>query len=209
MSNIIVSSHPLVRQKISMLRRATNTSQQSRELTDGIGRLLMYEATRDLELTPTGTDTSPVGAFEGERISSTHALVPILRSGLGLLAAASDFLPDAQIHHLGLFREESTLLPVEYYNKLPRVCRVDECIVLDPMVATGGTADAAIQILKTWGAKRIKFVAVCVSKTGIERLAKEHPDVQFFVAVVDSVLDEQGFVAPGIGDCGDRLNNTA
>ncbi|KAJ2203922.1 hypothetical protein IW143_005670, partial [Coemansia sp. RSA 520] len=128
MSNIIVSQHPLARQKISALRLATNTSQQARELTDGIGRLLMYEATKDLELVCTNTEQSPIGPYEGEAIAKTHALVPILRSGLGLLNAASDFLPDAQVHHLGLFREESTLLPVEYYNKLPRKCTVDECI---------------------------------------------------------------------------------
>ncbi|KAJ1835897.1 hypothetical protein IWW55_000900 [Coemansia sp. RSA 2706] len=210
MSNINVSTHPLVRQKISALRQRTNTSHQVRQLTDEIGRLLMYEATQDLHLAAQREPAhSPVAAYTAEAIKESHALVPILRSGLALLGAATDFLPLAQIHHLGLFREEATLLPVEYYNKLPRSCTVDECIVLDPMIATGGTADAAIQILKQWGAPRIKFVAVCVSRQGIDRLAREHPDVRFFVAVVDDVLDDQGFVVPGIGDCGDRLNNTA
>ncbi|KAJ2852412.1 hypothetical protein IWW36_000299 [Coemansia brasiliensis] len=210
MNNIVVSKHPLVQQKISALRQASNTSQAFRELSDGIGRLLMYEATLDLKLIVDNNIQvqSPISAYHPVSIATQHALVPILRSGLGLLNAASDFLPHAQIHHLGLFREESTLLPVEYYNKLPQKCTVDECIVLDPMIATGGTADAAIKILKTWGVPRIKFVAICVSRQGIERLAKEHPDVQFFVAVIDNELDEQGFVVPGIGDCGDRLNNT-
>ncbi|KAI9471247.1 uracil phosphoribosyltransferase [Coemansia mojavensis] len=208
--NIFVSKHPLVQQKISALRQASNTSQAFRELTDGIGRLLMYEATLDLSLIVDNTKQvhSPVSTYHPVSIATQHALVPILRSGLGLLNAASDFLPHAQVHHLGLFREESTLLPVEYYNKLPQKCTVDECIVLDPMIATGGTADAAIKILKTWGVPRIKFVTICASRQGIERLSKEHPDVQFYVAVIDNELNEQGFVVPGIGDCGDRLNNT-
>ncbi|KAJ2080240.1 hypothetical protein H4R24_003215 [Coemansia sp. RSA 988] len=209
MENVIVSKHPLVKQKISDLRRSSNTSQQVRELIDGIGRLLMYEATWDLELRTTGEENSPVGSYIGETVAKRQALVPILRSGLGLLNAASDFLQSAEIHHLGLFREETTLLPVEYYNKLPRKCSADECFILDPMVATGGTADAAIQILQAWGVPKIKFVAVCVSKEGIERLAAKYADVTFFVAVVDDVLDKRGLVVPGIGDCGDRLNNTA
>ncbi|KAJ1747441.1 hypothetical protein LPJ79_005247 [Coemansia sp. RSA 1821] len=206
----VLSNHPLVQQKISALRQASNTSQAFRELTDGIGRLLMYEATLDLSLIVDNTKQahSPVSTYHPVSIATQHALVPILRSGLGLLNAASDFLPHAQVHHLGLFREESTLLPVEYYNKLPQKCTVDECIVLDPMIATGGTADAAIKILKTWGVPRIKFVTICASRQGIERLSKEHPDVQFYVAVIDNELNEQGFVVPGIGDCGDRLNNT-
>ncbi|KAJ2617707.1 hypothetical protein H4S08_000215 [Coemansia sp. RSA 1365] len=168
----------------------------------------MYEATMDLDISTTGEQQSPVGTYIGQTVSKKQALVPILRSGLSLLNAASDFLQNAEIHHLGLFREETTLLPVEYYNKLPRKCSADECFVLDPMIATGGTADAAIQILLSWGVPKIKFVAVCVSKEGIERLAAKYPDVTFFVAVVDDVLNERGLVVPGIGDCGDRLNNT-
>ncbi|KAJ2793268.1 hypothetical protein H4R20_006592 [Coemansia guatemalensis] len=209
MENIVVSKHPLVQQKISDLRRVSNSSQQVRELIDGIGRLLMYEATLDLELTTTGEEKSPVGSYTGQKVAKRQALVPILRSGLGLLNAASDFLQGAEVHHLGLFREETTLLPVEYYNKLPRKCSVDECFVLDPMIATGGTAEAAIQILQSWGVPKIKFVAVCVSREGIERLAAKYPSVTFFVAVVDDVLNKNGLVVPGIGDCGDRLNNTA
>ncbi|KAJ1667993.1 hypothetical protein EV178_000927 [Coemansia sp. RSA 1646] len=209
MSNIITSSHPIVCQKVSELRRASNTPRQVRELTDSIGRLLMYEVTQDLPLESTGEETSPVGSYEGQRVANKQALVPVLRSGLSLLNAASDLLHDAEIRHLGLFREEATLMPVEYYNKLPRTCSVDECIVLDPMIATGGTADAAIQILKHWGTPKIKFVAICASKKGIDSLASKHPDVTFYVAVVDDVLNSRGFVVPGIGDCGDRLNNTA
>ncbi|KAI8325050.1 uracil phosphoribosyltransferase [Martensiomyces pterosporus] len=209
MSNIHVSNHPIVQQKISELRSVTNTPRQVRELTDSIGRLLMYEVTQDLELTPSSEPLqSPVGTYTGHQITSKQALVPILRSGLGLLSAASDLLHNAEIRHLGLFREESTLQPVEYYNKLPKRCGVDECIILDPMIATGGTAEAAIQIIKDWGVPRIKFVAICVSKKGIERLAAKYPEVGFYVGVVDEVLDKSGFVVPGIGDCGDRLNNT-
>ncbi|KAJ2865745.1 hypothetical protein GGH94_002031 [Coemansia aciculifera] len=209
MLNVFVSKHPILQQKISELRRASNTPRQVRELTDTIGRLLMYEATLTLPLAPTTQEQSPVGSYEGQKIAVRQALIPILRSGLSLLNAASDLLHDAEIRHLGLFREESTLQPVEYYNKLPRQCNVDECIVLDPMIATGGTAEAAIEILQGWGVPKIKFVAVCVSRKGIEMLAKKFPDVEFYVAVVDEVLDKRGFVVPGIGDCGDRLNNTA
>ncbi|KAJ1729064.1 hypothetical protein LPJ72_005167 [Coemansia sp. Benny D160-2] len=209
-SNVFASSHPLVQQKVAELRSAANTPRQVRELTDAIGRLLMYEVTRDMgPLESTGTHASPVGAYEGTRLRPTHALVPILRSGLALLGAATDLLPDAEIRHLGLFREEATLTPVEYYNKLPRTCAVDECIVLDPMIATGGTADAAIQILRHWGVPSIRFVAVCASRKGIDALAAKHPDVSFYVAAVDDVLNARGLVVPGIGDCGDRLNNTA
>ncbi|KAJ2659845.1 hypothetical protein IWW48_003251 [Coemansia sp. RSA 1200] len=209
-SNVFASTHPLVQQKVADLRNAANTPREVRELTDTIGRLLMYEVTSDMgPLESTGGQTSPVGAYEGTRLKPTHALVPILRSGLALLNAAADLLPDAQIRHLGLFREEATLTPVEYYNKLPRSCSVDECIVLDPMIATGGTADAAIQILRHWGVPKIRFVAVCASRKGIDSLAAKHPDVSFYVAVVDDVLNARGLVVPGIGDCGDRLNNTA
>ncbi|KAJ1726210.1 hypothetical protein LPJ61_005346 [Coemansia biformis] len=208
-ANVTVSKHPLTAQGVSALRRAGISSRQARELTDSIGRLLMYEATQDMELAPTQEEQSPLGPYMGTALAQRQALVPILRSGLGLLAAASDYLPDAQVHHLGLFREEATLQPVEYYNKLPRVCAVHRCFVLDPMIATGGTADAAIQIIKAWRAPRISFVAVCASRAGLHRVATSHPDVQFFVAAVDDDLDARGLVVPGIGDCGDRLNNTA
>ncbi|KAJ2008810.1 hypothetical protein GGI04_000974 [Coemansia thaxteri] len=207
--NVFVTSHPIAQQKISELRRAENTPRQVRELTDAIGRLLMYEVTRDMALVPTSEERSPVGVYMGQKLAARQALVPILRSGLSLLGAASELLHDAEIRHLGLFREESTLQPVEYYNKLPRNCDVDECVVLDPMIATGGTAEAAIQILAGWGVPKIKFVVICASKQGIEMLATKYPDVGFYVGVVDEVLDKRGFVVPGIGDCGDRLNNTA
>ncbi|KAJ2746364.1 hypothetical protein GGI20_001424 [Coemansia sp. BCRC 34301] len=206
--NVFVSKHPIVQQKISELRCASNTPRTVRSLTDSIGRLLMYEATLDLPLAPTTEEHSPVGTYMGQKIAVRQALVPILRSGLSLLSAASDLLHDAEVRHLGLFREESTLQPVEYYNKLPRQCNVDECFVLDPMIATGGTAEAAIEILKGWGVPKIKFIAVCASKQGIEMVASKYPDVSFHVAVVDEILDKRGFVVPGIGDCGDRLNNT-
>ncbi|KAJ2783885.1 hypothetical protein H4R18_001441 [Coemansia javaensis] len=207
--NVAVSRHPLVALKVSELRRAGIGAREVRELTDALGRLLMYEATQDMELTTGGEEQSPVGPFVGRALAQRQALVPILRSGLGLLGAATDLLPDAQVHHLGLFREEATLQPVEYYNKLPRECAVHECFILDPMIATGGTADAAIEILRAWGAPRIVYVAVCASRAGLARVAARHPDVRFVVAVVDNDLSTRGLVVPGIGDCGDRLNNTA
>ncbi|KAJ1963944.1 hypothetical protein GGI12_001742 [Dipsacomyces acuminosporus] len=208
MSNVHISKHPIVQQKISELRSVSNTPRQVRELTDSIGRLLMYEVTQDLKLVSANEQLSPVGKYTAQKVVSKVALVPILRSGLGLLNAASDLLHDAEIRHLGLFREESTLQPVEYYNKLPRKCSVDECIILDPMIATGGTAEAAIQIVNEWGAPKIKFVAVCVSRKGLDMLTTKYPNVEFYIGVVDDILDASGFVVPGIGDCGDRINNT-
>ncbi|KAJ2163022.1 hypothetical protein GGF46_000208 [Coemansia sp. RSA 552] len=209
LANIHLSKHPLVQQKVAELRRSTSNARQVRELTASIGRLLMYEATSDLAVEATVEEQSPVGPYTGSVIAGRQALVPILRSGLGLLNAASDMLQDAEIRHLGLFREEATLLPVEYYNKLPQQCNITECYVLDPMIATGGTADAAISIIKTWGAPKIKFIGVCASRDGIDKVARGHPDVSFFVAAIDDILDARGLVVPGIGDCGDRLNNTA
>ncbi|KAJ1812292.1 hypothetical protein LPJ75_003720 [Coemansia sp. RSA 2598] len=208
-ANISISQHPIIKQKVSQLRNVKNTPREVRELIDSISRLMMYDVTMDIDLAPVGTEQSPVGAYTEMRVATKVALVPVLRSGLAMLSAASDLLHDAEIRHLGLFREETTLQPVEYYNKLPRVCGVDECVVLDPMIATGGTAEAAVQILQHWGVEKIKFVCICASKQGIESLAAKYPDVQFFVAVIDEVLDKRGFVSPGIGDCGDRLNNTA
>ncbi|KAJ1865214.1 hypothetical protein LPJ73_000087 [Coemansia sp. RSA 2703] len=207
---ITICEHPIIQQKISELRNTNNTARTVRELVDSITRLMLYKVTSDLTLQPTATpQTSPVGTYTGLELSTKVALIPILRSGLAMLPAASDLLHEAEIRHLGLFREESTLQPVEYYNKLPRTCSVDECVVLDPMVATGGTAEAAIEILKHWGVQRIKFVAICVSRKGVEMLVRKYPDVEFFVGVIDEVLDARGFVSPGIGDCGDRLNSTA
>ncbi|KAJ2760704.1 hypothetical protein IWQ56_005423 [Coemansia nantahalensis] len=207
-ANVTISKHPLTAQRVSELRRAGISARQVRELTDGVGRLLMYEATQDMALAATQEERSPLGPYVGSALAQRQALVPILRSGLGLLAAASDYLPDAQVHHLGLFREEATLQPVEYYNKLPRTCTAHHCFILDPMIATGGTAEAAIEILKTWRAPQISFVAVCASRAGLAKVAASHPDVRFFVAAVDDELDSRGLVVPGIGDCGDRLNNT-
>ncbi|KAJ2725948.1 hypothetical protein GGI07_000876 [Coemansia sp. Benny D115] len=209
-ANVFVCQHPIVQQKISELRNAKNTPRQVRELTDSITRLLLYTATQDLNLVESMEAQSPMGnKYQQLSVSTRLALVPILRSGLAMLSAASDLLHDAEIRHLGLFREEATLQPVEYYNKLPRQCNADQCLVLDPMIATGGTAQAAIEILRDWGVPTIKFIAICVSQQGIETLARKFPDVQFFVGTVDEGLDSKGFVVPGIGDCGDRLNNTA
>ncbi|KAI7827310.1 Armadillo/beta-catenin/plakoglobin [Kickxella alabastrina] len=208
-SNIFISTHPITQQKISSLRNAKNSARTVRELISSITSLMLYDVTKDLQLQATTEATSPVGSYTEQEITTKVALIPILRSGLAMLGAASDLLHDAEVRHLGLFREETTLQPVEYYNKLPRVCSVDECVVLDPMIATGGTAGAAIEILLSWGVPKIKFLAICASREGVEALAEKYPQVSFYIGVVDDVLDKRGFVSPGIGDCGDRLNSTA
>ncbi|KAJ1975454.1 hypothetical protein H4R34_004329 [Dimargaris verticillata] len=209
MDNVHASKHPLVAYKIARLRDAATPPKQVRELVHELGYLLMYEVTASLALKPTGTRCSPLGEYEGVDLASKLALVPILRSGLGLVNAALELIPTARVLHLGIYRESSSLQPVEYYNKLPHNTNADECIVLDPMLATGGTAIATANILKDWGARKITLVCVCASRSGIEAFVAAHPDVSVFTGVIDDHLDEHGYVLPGIGDSGDRLFNTA
>ncbi|KAJ1982774.1 hypothetical protein H4R35_000133 [Dimargaris xerosporica] len=208
MDNVHASTHPLVAYKIARLRDAATSPKQVRELVHELGYLLMYEVTASLTLKPTGTRCSPLGKYEGVDLASELALVPVLRSGLGLVNAALELVPTARVLHLGIYRESSSLQPVEYYNKLPPTTNADECIVLDPMLATGGTAIATANILKDWGARKITLVCVCASRSGIETFVAAHPDVAVFVGVIDDHLDEHGYVLPGIGDSGDRLFNT-
>ncbi|CAO3676661.1 unnamed protein product [Umbelopsis vinacea] len=172
--------------------------------------LLGYEATEDLELRKTETLESPLDSYQGEALKENIAIVPVLRSGLGLVEGMLNLIPEAHVLHLGLFREKISLQPVEYYNKLPSTPNVDSCIVLDPIVATGNTAIAAVHILKEWGipGDKIKFIGVLGSKQGVANLQEAHPDVTIYLAAVDDELDAHGYIRPGIGDSGDRLWNT-
>ncbi|KAJ1922491.1 hypothetical protein IWQ60_006482 [Tieghemiomyces parasiticus] len=208
MSSVHVSQHPLVAHKLALLRDRTISSKQTRELINELGYLLTYEATAGLALAPAGERSSPLATYQAVAIKPRIGLVPVLRSGLGLVDAALELIPSAQTLHLGLYREESSLQPVEYYNKLPSEPTVDECIILDPMLATGGTAIATANILKDWGIRRISFLSVIVSRRGLESFIAAHPDVAVYTAAIDEDLDAGGYVVPGIGDSGDRLFNT-
>jgi len=175
-----------------------------------IGQLLAYEATADLPLkSAESQQQSPLASYSSVELVPRIGLVPILRSGISFVNALQELLPTARILHLGIFREKISLQPVEYYNKLPSEPNVDQIIVLEPMIATGGTAIAAVSILKDWGIKsKIKFITAVASRQGLDNLHKKHPDVEVFVGVIDEILDDHGYIVPGLGDAGDRLYDT-
>ena len=207
MNNVFPSSHPLVAHKLTKLRDVETKPKKFRELVREIGALLTYEATADLALTPKSVET-PMGTADGAELAVRVGLVPILRAGLGMVEGVWGLIPNAEVWHIGLFRDEETLQPVEYYNKLPVAPTVDLCLVLDPMLATGGSAVATVDILKRWGAKRIKFVAILAAPEGIRALQGRHPDVDIVVGTVDSHLNDIGYIVPGLGDAGDRQFGT-
>ena len=202
-----VSRHPLVRHKLTLLRDRETGTQHFRAAVLELTRLILYEATTDLptEACPVVT---PVGPAQGETLSVRIGLVPILRAGLGMVEAALELLPNAQVWHLGLYRDERTLQPVTYYNKLPGAATVDVSLLLDPMLATGGSAVAAADILKRWGASRIIYAGLIAAPEGVERLSAAHPDVPIHVAALDERLNEHGYIVPGLGDAGDRQFGT-
>ncbi len=207
MSQVFVSEHPLVKHKLTLLRDANTNHRAFRELVYELALLLCYEATQDLQLSEITVKT-PMGYAGGYEAAETIGLVPILRAGLGLVDGLLELLPNVQVWHIGLYRDEETLRPVEYYNKLPTDPTVQVCLVLDPMLATGGSAVATIDILKKWGAKRIKFLGLLAAPEGIKRLTTAHPDVPVHVAAVDEKLNDIGFIVPGLGDAGDRQFGT-
>jgi uracil phosphoribosyltransferase len=207
MSQIHLSSHPLVKHKLTVLRDMKTEHKKFRELVREIAILLVYEATSDMTLRDVIV-TSPLGRAAGHVLEEKIGLVPVLRAGLGMLDGLWEMMPSAEVWHIGLFRDEETLRPVEYYNKLPVSPTVDVCLVLDPMLATGGSATAVVSILKEWGARRIKFVGILAAPEGIERLTQAHPDVPIYLAAVDERLNESGFIMPGLGDAGDRQFGT-
>jgi uracil phosphoribosyltransferase len=207
MSQVHVSKHPLVWHKLTMLRDMKTEHKKFRELVREIAILLAYEATTDMTLQDVVV-TSPLDRATGHILREKIGLVPVLRAGLGMVDGFWEMMPSAEVWHIGLFRDEETLRPVEYYNKLPVSPTVDVCLVLDPMLATGGSAVAVVNILKAWGANRIKFVGIIASPEGIERLSTAHPDVPIYVAAVDDHLNDNGFIVPGLGDAGDRQFGT-
>ncbi|MHB1357215.1 MAG: uracil phosphoribosyltransferase [Anaerolineae bacterium] len=212
-----VSQHPLVRHKLALLRSVKTEPKKFRELVGEIAMLLGYEATCDLAVQPLEV-TTPLTTTTGCELSERIGLVPILRSGLGMVEGIWQLMPGAEVWHIGLYRDHKTLQPVQYYNKLPVTPTVQVCLVLDPMLATGGSAVATVDILKAWGAKRIKFVGIIAAPEGIQLLCDAHPDVDIYIGAIDDHLTPQpsgpddppkGYIVPGLGDAGDRQFGTA
>ena len=208
MSNIYPSQHPLVAYKLSRLRRVDTNPKKFRELVRELAGLLAYEATADLMVRPIEVQT-PLGIAQGVDLVEKIGLIPILRSGLGMVEGIWELMPTAEVWHIGLYRDEKTLKPVQYYNKLPVEPTVTVCLILDPMLATGGSAVATIDILKNWGVKKIKFVGLIGAPEGIKRVQIAHPDVPIYLAAIDDHLNEIGYIVPGLGDAGDRQFGTA
>jgi uracil phosphoribosyltransferase len=204
---VFESKHPLVKHKLSLMRSVDTKPKKFRELIREVAMLLCYEATEDLTTVPINVDT-PMGTATGQDLSEKIGLIPILRAGLGMVDGIWEMMPGAEVWHIGLYRDEETLQPVSYYNKLPTFPTVQVCLVLDPMLATGGSAIATVDILKKWGAQRIKFVGLLAAPEGIAALQKAHPDVPIHIAQIDSHLNDIGFIVPGLGDAGDRQFGT-
>ncbi len=207
MSNVFESQHPLVRHKLSRLRDKHTDPKKFRELVREIAALMVYEATADLVVVPREIET-PLKAMTAFELQEKIGLVPILRAGLGMVEGIWELMPQAEVWHIGLYRDEQTLRPVEYYNKLPTEPTVSVCLILDPMLATGGSATATVEVLKRWGVKKIKFVGLIGAPEGIARMQKEHPDVPIYLAAIDDHLNEKGYIVPGLGDAGDRQFGT-
>jgi uracil phosphoribosyltransferase len=207
-SNLHVSTHPLALHKLSILRNQKTEPKKFREVVREIAMMLVLDATADLPINDLPI-TTPMGATNGHKLADHIGLIPILRAGLGMVEGALDMLPSAEVWHIGLYRDEHTLRPVEYYNKLPVNPTVQVCLVLDPMLATGGSAVATVDILKRWGAQHIKFVGLIGAPEGVQRLATAHPDVPIYLAALDERLNDIGYIVPGLGDAGDRQFGTA
>ncbi len=206
-ARVFVSNHPLIQHKLSILRDINTEPKRFREVVHEITTLLAYEATADLETREIQVNT-PLIQTNCQSLVENVGLVPILRSGLGMVAAMLDILPTAQVWHIGLYRDHNTLQPITYYNKLPGHSATDICLVLDPMLATGGSAVAAINILKEWGTRRIKYMGLIAAPEGVKNLQVHHPDVPIYIAALDSHLNDIGYIVPGLGDAGDRQFGT-
>jgi len=207
MSNVFPSHHPLVAHKLAKLRSTDTEPKKFRELIREISMLLAYEATADLATQPAPV-TTPMGNTTGLELVEKIGLVPILRAGLGMVEGIWEMMPNAEVWHLGLYRDEKTLKPVQYYNKLPTSPRVGAVLLLDPMLATGGSATAATQVLKDWGVKKIKYIGLIAAPEGVQRMQTDHPDVPLYIGAIDSHLNNIGYIVPGLGDAGDRQFGT-
>ncbi len=208
MANVTVTNHPLIQHKVSIIRDKNTPSKDFRAIIGEIAMLMCYEATRDLELTDVEVET-PVAVAKVKKLSGKKlAVVPILRAGLGMVDGITALIPSARIGHIGLYRDPETLMPVEYYCKLPSDIEERDVIVVDPMCATGGSAIDAISLIKKRGPKHIKFVCTIAAPEGIKALTEAHPDVDIFCAALDECLNDHGYIIPGLGDAGDRIFGT-
>lgn len=207
MSNVFESQHPLVAHKITRMRDISTLSKKFRELVREVSALMTYEATADLLIAPRAVET-PMAQTTGYELKEPIGLVPILRAGLGMVEGVWGLMPSAEVWHIGLYRDERTLKPVAYYNKLPVAPTVSVCLILDPMLATGGSAVATVDILKKWGVSKIKFVGILAAPEGITTLQDAHPDVPIHIATIDERLNDIGYIVPGLGDAGDRQFGT-
>ncbi len=208
MAKTVVMDHPLIQHKIGLIRRKSTGTKDFRQTISEIAMLICYEATRDLELTDTEIDTPICHTTVKELKGKKMAIVPILRAGLGMVDGMLAMIPAAKIGHIGLYRDPETLEPVEYYCKLPADCAEREVFVVDPMLATGGSSVAAIQMLKDKGCKHIRLLCIIAAPEGVKKMQEEHPDVDMYIGSLDERLNEHGYIVPGLGDAGDRIFGT-
>ena len=208
MSQVHVYDHPLIQHKLSIIRDKNTGVKEFRELVSEIASLMCYEATRDLETEVIDVET-PIGPAKARHLSGKKlAVIPIMRAGLGMVDGILKLVPSAKVGHIGLFRDPKTLDPVKYYCKMPNDISKRDVIVLDPMLATGGSASAAITFIKEYGCRSIKLMNLIGAPEGIARIQEDHPDVDIYIAAVDEKLNEHGYIVPGLGDAGDRIFGT-
>jgi uracil phosphoribosyltransferase len=207
MKNIIEIKHPLVEHKLTHLRKKETTSKEFKEYLDEISSLMAYEVLKETKLEDINIDT-PITSTIGKQIKETITIYPILRAGIGMSEGFTKMLPSIKVGHIGMYRDPETLKPVEYLFKYPKNVEEGRNIIIDPMVATGGSAELAIEKLKETGMKNISFVALVVAKDTIEAMAEKYPDVLFYVAAIDPILNDHGYIEPGLGDAGDRIFGT-
>jgi uracil phosphoribosyltransferase len=208
MGRLVICDHPLIQHKITFIRDKMTNAKQFRELVDEVAMMMAYEITRDVPLSNVRVET-PVDIAEGKVIAGRMlGLIPILRAGLGMVDGVLKIIPSAKVGHIGLYRDHETLLPVEYYCSLPSDVAERELIVIDPMLATGGSANAALDMLKRKGCRPTKLMCLIAAPEGVKAVQEKHPDIDIYLAALDQKLNEQGYIVPGLGDAGDRLYGT-
>ncbi len=208
MSKVLVMDHPLVQHKINFIRKTSTGTKDFRQTIGEIAMLITYEATRELQLTDVEIETPICKTTVKELKGRKMAIIPILRAGLGMVDGILDMVPAAKVGHIGLYRDPETLKPVEYYCKLPADCAERDVFVVDPMLATGGSAIAAIQMLKEKGCKNIRFMCILAAPEGVQAMQEAHPDVDIYIGALDEKLNDHGYIVPGLGDAGDRIFGT-
>lgn len=208
MSKVVVMDHPLIAHKIGIIRKKETGTREFREMISEIGTLITYESTKDLKLQDVEIETPICKTTVKELAGKKLAVIPILRAGLGMVEGVLTMIPSAKVGHIGLYRNEETLEPVEYYCKIPKDCDERDVFVVDPMLATGGSAIAAIQMLKDHGVKNMRFLCIIAAPEGVKKLQEAHPDVDIYIGALDEHLNENGYIVPGLGDAGDRIFGT-